>query len=96
MKLPQFFRPKPKAISPTPFRPAQIAMTDVAAKADMIADIRKLPESGYAVLVTMTPDEDGILIESNQYPANPDTVAYHGMYNYAAEYLHLRCKGQME
>jgi hypothetical protein len=54
------------------------------------------PQAQGHIAYSFPSGEDGILIESNQYPANPDTVAYHGMYNYAAEYLHLRCKGQME
>lgn len=64
------------------------AMTDIASKASLIEDLQRLPEGGYAILVTMVPDEDGgLLIRDTAHPKNRDQAVYHGVYSYAAEYF---------
>lgn len=71
---------------------ASIAARSIASKAELISTLDSLPRDGHAILVTMYPQDDGLMIRATHHPADISTVEAHGLYNFAAEYLCERIK----
>lgn len=94
INLGPLFRPTPV---PTPVASVQARATDAASKAVLIEELRSLPESGYAILLTMIPEDNNeMTIRAAHYPQNQGQVSCHGLYNYAAEYLMRRTHGAFD
>lgn len=75
---------------------ALAAASDAVSRAHLVHKIESLPLGSYAILVTVTPDDEGVYLESAHHPMTADSAAYHGVYNYAADFLANKIRGHFE
>lgn len=92
INLEKLFGPLPQ---PAPAKQkVQTTATDIVSKATLVQELNALPEGGYAILISIVPDEDGLAYKSYHFPQNKDSVTMHGLYSHAAGFLASIAHGQ--
>lgn len=78
-----------KARKPTPSPKAVFYTAEsIVGRQVLIEEIKSLPDSGYAMLVLMKPNENGeMMTKSISWPANTDPVTQHGLEDYAMKHI---------
>jgi hypothetical protein len=78
---------KKRAPSPPPLMRGVELAHAVVGKTEVIQELQAMPDNGYAMLILMKPENDGMYIKSVCYPPGKDDILYEGLYQHALRYL---------
>lgn len=62
----------------------------IATKAPLTNAIHDMPDGSYALVITMTPTNEGTNCKAHVYPSGKDRFFYDGLYECALEFLYRR------